>query len=385
MIPISPFQRTRDLLRDHPEPANLIDLSIGSPRHDTPSFIKKIIDDNFDKYANYPSSKANIHFGENISFWLKKRYKINKVKPIDNILPVSGSREGLFYASLLATKIKKDKTIFILPDPFYPVYAAAADYTEKEIYSMSVSKEDNYFPNLDKIPKVILEKTIAFYLCSPSNPQGSIADENYLLKLYSLSLEYNFLIISDECYSEIYRNEAPKSILKISEKYDFKNVLSLNSLSKRSNAPGLRSGFVAGDKKLINELFNLRNVAAPTVPIPIQIASEYLWSDEKHVIENRKLYNDKFDIFSKNINRDLNFEIPKGGFFAWLDISKYGNDEDITVKLWNSGIKVIPGSYLSINNKDVPDSKKYIRIALVGSTREISDAVDILNNIVKSI
>ncbi|MDG2187160.1 MAG: aminotransferase class I/II-fold pyridoxal phosphate-dependent enzyme [Hyphomicrobiales bacterium] len=385
MIPISPFQRTRDLLRDHPEPANLIDLSIGSPRHDTPSFIKKIIDDNFDKYANYPSSKANIHFGENISFWLKKRYKINKVEPIDNILPVSGSREGLFYASLLATKIKKDKTIFILPDPFYPVYAAAADYTEKEIYSMSVSKEDNYFPNLDKIPKVILEKTIAFYLCSPSNPQGSIADENYLLKLYSLSLEYNFLIISDECYSEIYRNEAPKSILKISEKYDFKNVLSLNSLSKRSNAPGLRSGFVAGDKKLINELFNLRNVAAPTVPIPIQIASEYLWSDEKHVIENRKLYNDKFDIFSKNINRDLNFEIPKGGFFAWLDISKYGNDEDITVKLWNSGIKVIPGSYLSINNKDVPDSKKYIRIALVGSTREISDAVDILNNIVKSI
>jgi aspartate/methionine/tyrosine aminotransferase len=250
---------------------------------------------------------------------------------------------------------------------------------------MSVSKEDNYFPNLDKIPKVILEKTIAFYLCSPSNPQGSIADENYLLKLYSLSLEYNFLIISDECYSEIYRNEAPKSILKISEKYDFKNVLSLNSLSKRSNAPGLRSGFVAGDKKLINELFNLRNVAAPTVPIPIQIASEYLWSDEKHVIENRKLYNDKFDIFSKNINRDLNFEIPKGGFFAWLDISKYGNDEDITVKLWNSGIKVIPGSYLSINNKDVPDSKKYIRIALVGSAREISDAVDILNNIVKSI
>ena len=216
MIPISPFQRTRDLLRDHPEPANLIDLSIGSPRHDTPSFIKKIIDDNFDKYANYPSSKANIHFGENISFWLKKRYKINKVEPIDNILPVSGSREGLFYASLLATKIKKDKTIFILPDPFYPVYAAAADYTEKEIYSMSVSKEDNYFPNLDKIPKVILEKTIAFYLCSPSNPQGSIADENYLLKLYSLSLEYNFLIISDECYSEIYRNEAPKSILKIS-------------------------------------------------------------------------------------------------------------------------------------------------------------------------
>ena len=385
MIPISPFQRTRDLLRDHPEPANLIDLSIGSPRHDTPSFIKKIIDDNFDKYANYPSSKANIHFGENISFWLKKRYKINKVEPIDNILPVSGSREGLFYASLLATKIKKGKTIFILPDPFYPVYAAAADYTEKEIYSMSVSKEDNYFPNLDKIPKVILEKTIAFYLCSPSNPQGSIADENYLLKLYSLSLEYNFLIISDECYSEIYRNEAPKSILKISEKYDFKNVLSLNSLSKRSNAPGLRSGFVAGDKKLINELFNLRNVAAPTVPIPIQIASEYLWSDEKHVIENRKLYNDKFDIFSKNINRDLNFEIPKGGFFAWLDISKYGNDEDITVKLWNSGIKVIPGSYLSINNKDVPDSKKYIRIALVGSTREISDAVDILNNIVKSI
>ena len=385
MIPISPFQRTRDLLRDHPEPANLIDLSIGSPRHDTPSFIKKIIDDNFDKYANYPSSKANIHFGENISFWLKKRYKINKVEPIDNILPVSGSREGLFYASLLATKIKKDKTIFILPDPFYPVYAAAADYTEKEIYSMSVSKEDNYFPNLDKIPKVILEKTIAFYLCSPSNPQGSIADENYLLKLYSLSLEYNFLIISDECDSEIYRNEAPKSILKISEKYDFKNVLSLNSLSKRSNAPGLRSGFVAGDKKLINELFNLRNVAAPTVPIPIQIASEYLWSDEKHVIENRKLYNDKFDIFSKNINRDLNFEIPKGGFFAWLDISKYGNDEDITVKLWNSGIKVIPGSYLSINNKDVPDSKKYIRIALVGSTREISDAVDILNNIVKSI
>lgn len=381
MQPISPFQRTRNLLKDYSEPKDLIDLSIGSPRHATPLSIKKIINDNFDKYASYPPAKASTYFGENISHWLKQRYEINKIEPRDNILPVSGSREGLFYASLLATKIKEDRSIFILPDPFYPVYSTVANYTGKEIYSINVNKEDNYLPNLNEIPRSVLEKTIAFFFCSPTNPQGSVADEDYLLKLYSLAVEYNFLIISDECYSEIYRSSAPKSILQISEKNNFENVLSLNSLSKRSNAPGLRSGFVAGNEYLINELFNLRNIAAPTVPIPIQIASEYLWGDEMHVIENRKLYNDKFDIFYKNIDIGFDFKIPEGGFFVWLDISKYGNDEEITIKLWKSGMKVIPGSYLSIESASLSNSSNYIRIALVGNSEDINQATMKLNRL----
>ncbi len=200
--------------------------------------------------------------------------------------------------------------------------------------------------------------------------------------MYELSLKYQFIIIADECYSEIYRTKAPNSILKISEKNNFENVLSFNSLSKRSNAPGLRSGYVMGDKNIIREFFNLRNVAAPTVPTPIQIASEALWADEEHVINNRKLYNEKFDTFHSTLDKKFNFQIPEGGFFAWLDISNYGMDESVTIKLWQSGVKVIPGSYLSLNSDKNPDSKKFIRIALVGSNDEISKAASIINKVI---
>jgi N-succinyldiaminopimelate aminotransferase len=151
-------------------------------------------------------------------------------------------------------------------------------------------------------------------LCSPSNPQGTIANDDYLENLYEKSQKFNFIIISDECYSEIYRSKAPNSILKISEKNNFKNILSFNSLSKRSNAPGLRSGYVMGDINIIREFFNLRNVAAPTVPTPIQIASETLWGDEGHVIENRKLYNEKFDTFYSTLDKKFNFQIPMVDF-----------------------------------------------------------------------
>ena len=383
MVSISPFQKTRDLLNGYVEPENLIDLSIGSPRHNTPLFVKKIINDNFDKYANYPSAKVSSHFGEQVSLWLKKRYNINKIQAENNILPIAGSREGLFFAGLLATKLQQNKTIFILPDPFYPVYATAANYTGKKIHAISVRAEDNYFPNLDQIPREILEQTISFYLCSPSNPQGSIAGINYLRKLYMLAIKYNFFIIADECYSEIYRNEAPSSILQVAEKDDFRNILSFNSLSKRSNAPGLRSGFVVGQKQLVDAFFNLRNIASPTVPTPIQIASEALWADERHVIKNRKLYNAKFNIFQKNLNKKFNFQIPKGGFFAWLNINNYGTDEEVTIKLWQSGIKVIPGSYLSINDQGNSGSQNYIRIALVGSNNEIKNATDKINMVLK--
>ncbi len=276
----------------------------------------------------------------------------------NNILPISGSREGIFFGSLLATKLKSEKSTFILPDPFYPVYATAGQYTSKKIHAVSVHEADNYLINLEKISNEVWSDTIAFYLCSPSNPQGTIADDQYLENLYELSLKYQFIIIADECYSEIYRTKAPNSILKISEKNNFENVLSFNSLSKRSNAPGLRSGYVMGDKNLIREFFNFRNVAAPTVPTPIQIASEALWADEEHVINNRKLYNEKFDTFHSTLDKRFNFQIPEGGFFAWLDISDFGMDESVTIKLWQSGVKVIPGSYLSLNSDKNPGFKE---------------------------
>jgi N-succinyldiaminopimelate aminotransferase len=382
MSSISPFQRTRDLLSNTNGKDNWIDLSIGAPRHDTPEIIREVLNSNFDKYRHYPSANTSDHFGKNLSEWIRNRFQLIADDITNNILPISGSREGIFFGSLLATKLKSEKSTFMVPDPFYPVYATAGQYTSKKILAVSVHEIDNYLINLEKIPNEVWSDTIAFYLCSPSNPQGTIADDKYLEDLYQLSLKYQFIIIADECYSEIYRTKAPNSILKISEKNNFENVLSFNSLSKRSNAPGLRSGYVMGDINIIQEFFNLRNVAAPTVPTPIQIASEALWADEEHVINNRKLYNEKFDTFHSTLDKKFNFQIPEGGFFAWLDISHFGMDESVTIKLWQSGVKVIPGSYLSLNSDKNPDSKKFIRIALVGSNDEISRAASIINKVI---
>jgi N-succinyldiaminopimelate aminotransferase len=382
MSSISPFQRTRDLLSNTNGKDNWIDLSIGAPRHDTPEIIREVLNSNFDKYRHYPSANTSDHFGKNLSEWIRNRFQLIADDITNNILPISGSREGIFFGSLLATKLKSEKSTFMVPDPFYPVYATAGQYTSKKILAVSVHEIDNYLINLEKIPNEVWSDTIAFYLCSPSNPQGTIADDKYLEDLYQLSLKYQFIIIADECYSEIYRTKAPNSILKISEKNNFKNVLSFNSLSKRSNAPGLRSGYVMGDINIIQEFFNLRNVAAPTVPTPIQIASEALWADEEHVINNRKLYNEKFDTFHSTLDKKFNFQIPEGGFFAWLDISHFGMDESVTIKLWQSGVKVIPGSYLSLNSDKNPDSKKFIRIALVGTNDEISKAASIINEVI---
>jgi N-succinyldiaminopimelate aminotransferase len=382
MSSISPFQRTRDLLSNINGKDDWIDLSIGAPRHDTPEIIREVLNSNFDKYRHYPSANTSDHFGKNLSEWIRNRFQLITDDITNNILPISGSREGIFFGSLLATKLKSEKSTFILPDPFYPVYATAGQYTSKRILAVSVHEAGNYLINLEEISNEVWSNTIAFYLCSPSNPQGTVADDQYLENLYELSLKYQFIIIADECYSEIYRTKAPNSILKISEKNNFENVLSFNSLSKRSNAPGLRSGYVMGDKNIISEFFNLRNVAAPTVPTPIQIASEALWADEEHVINNRKLYNEKFDTFYSTLDKKFNFQIPEGGFFAWLDISNYGTDESVTIKLWQSGVKVIPGSYLSLNSDMNPDSKKFIRIALVGSNDEISKAASIINKVI---
>ncbi len=381
MVSLSPFQRTRELLKNYPEKNGWIDMSIGSPKHEIPSFIKEIIYNNFTEFQNYPSANSNLNFGKNISKWLSRRHNLKSDDYTSNILPISGSREGLFFGSLLAKKLQNQRSIFILPNPFYPVYATTGYYADRENLSINVSREDDFFINLSMVEDNTWSNTIAFYLCSPSNPQGSIASMQYLEELYELSLRHNFIIIADECYSEIYRDEAPHSIIEVAEKNKFKNILSFNSLSKRSNAPGLRSGFVFGEKKLIDRLFDLRNVAAPTVPIPIQIASEALWDDENHVIENRKLYNQKFEIFQNNIDKKFNFNTPSGGFFAWLQISEFGSDEEVAVKLWSAGLKVIPGSYLSVNNSDSSSADNYIRIALVGSNSDVKEAVAIINKV----
>ena len=381
MVAISPFQRTRELLKNYSGKDDWIDMSIGSPKHDMPSFVKEIIDDNFREFQNYPPANSGINFGKNISAWLTRRHNLNSDDFTDNILPISGSREGLFFGSLLAKRLHNDKSIFILPDPFYPVYATAGYYTERHNLAVNVLEKDNFFIDLSLVENSTWSKTIAFFLCSPSNPQGTIASTLYLEKLYELSLRYNFVIIADECYSEIYRNEAPQSIIKVAEKDKFKNILSFNSLSKRSNAPGLRSGFVFGEKDLIYKFFNLRNVSSPTVPIPIQIASEALWNDESHVIENRKLYNQKFEIFQNNIDKKFNFKIPSGGFFVWLKISEFGTDEEVTAKLWSAGLKVIPGSYLSVNTGNNSSANNYIRIALVGENNDVKRAVGLINTV----
>ena len=390
LIPDSPFQKTRNLLSGITPKDNIIDLSIGSPRHPIPAFIKPIINDNFEQLGSYPSSNTNINFGENALKWLVKRYNINPENiQGNNILPVSGSREGLFTIAFIIKNLNTinniNKNIFLMPNPFYPVYAAAAVCSNHTPLAIDVDESTNYLPDLEQIPDKILADTAAFYICSPSNPQGSIADIKYFKKLYALALKWNFIIISDECYSEIYRDLAPPSILEVAETNNFEKIITFNSLSKRSNVPGLRSGIAVGDPHIIDSFYNLRNIAAATIPIPLQIASETLWSDEEHVILNRKLYNEKFTLTESSFHNLYDYKTPPGGFFIWLNIKDFGTDEEVTKKLWeHASIKVIPGSYLAMKKDNKKHtSEEYIRIALVGEYNELKIALQRIKQVLK--
>jgi N-succinyldiaminopimelate aminotransferase len=334
--------------------------------------VRQIIDREAATWHRYPPINSTINFRAACANWLGRRYKIKpgSIDPETQISPVSGSREGLFIAALLAVSRGKGNgqpPIALMPNPFYQVYFGASVMAGAEPVFLRAAKETGFFPDLDAIGKDVLARTQIMYLCSPANPQGTAASVDYLKKAIGLAREYDFLLVSDECYAEIYTgDEPPAGALDAAAALggSLDNLLVLHTLSKRSSAPGLRSGFAVGAPTTIARLNRLRSYSCAAIPLPIVEASTALWNDEEHAVATRALYRAKADIAEKLLAGRFGFYRPVGGFFLWLDV---GDGEAACKKLWQeAGIRTLPGAYVTKPDANGENfGKSYLRVALV--------------------
>jgi N-succinyldiaminopimelate aminotransferase len=376
----SPFVRTAELLADVTPSKPPINLSVGEPQHPVPHFVGPVMAAHINEFGRYPAGKGTDRFRRAAAGWLNRRYGLERpVDPDSEILVLNGTREGLFLAAIAAKRFvaaRAGRPAILLPNPFYAAYAAGAAAAECDTVYLPATRQTSFLPDLDALDDALLARTVAFYLASPANPQGAVADLTYLSRLAGLARRFGFLVFSDECYSEIYTTHAPAGILTAAAG-DFSNVVVFQSLSKRSNLPGLRVGFIAGDRRFLQKFLDLRNVAAPQVPVPAQEVAAAAYSDEAHVDENRRLYALKFDLADQIIGDRYGYTRPPGGFFLWLDVTAQGGSEAATVKLWREGgVRVLPGRYLAREQADGSNpGADYVRVAMVHDQATTADAL----------
>jgi N-succinyldiaminopimelate aminotransferase len=376
----SPFVRLTELIAGIAPGKPAINLSVGEPQHPIPPFVGPILAEHLNDFGRYPANKGIEPFRRAVADWLGRRYRLPRpVDPETEVLVLNGTREGLFLAAIAATRWvspRAGKPAVLIPNPFYAAYSAGALAAGCEPVYLPATRESHFLPDLDALDDALLKRTVAFYIASPSNPQGAVADHAYLKRLATLAQRYGFLVFADECYGEIYSEQAPAGMLEASGA-DFANVVIFHSLSKRSNLPGLRVGFAAGDRHFLGQYLELRNVAAPQVPTPAQHVGIAAYGDEAHVEDNRKLYTAKFDLADQIIGDRYGYERPAGGFFLWLDVSKYGGSEIVTKRLWQeAGVRVVPGRYLAREQADGSNpGADYIRVAMVQDSTTTAEAL----------
>src|SRR6478609_1648032 len=366
----SPFARLTELLAPYQPGKPLITLSLGEPQHPVPAFVGPVLAKHIADFGRYPIAKGIEPFRRAAATWLSRRFRLPRaIDPDSEILVLNGSREGLFFAAISSARHvggRRGKPAILMPNPFYPAYAAGARAADCEAVFLPTTAENGFLPDLDAIDEATLARTVAFFIASPANPQGSVASRDYFTRLKQLADRYGFVILSDECYSEIYTREAPGSALECAGP-DFTRVVAFQSLSKRSNLPGLRVGFAAGDKKFLSLFLELRNVAAPQVPVPLQHVATVAYGDEAHVEENRRLYRIKFDLADQIIGNRYGYRRPDAGFCVWLNTSEIGDDVSVTLRLFKeAGVRVVPGSFLARQQPDgFNPGAGYISLALV--------------------
>jgi N-succinyldiaminopimelate aminotransferase len=377
----SPFVRLHELLADIKPGQPAINLSVGEPQHPIPPFVGPVLQAHLNDFGRYPANKGTEGFRKAAAAWLDRRYQLpRKVDPETEVIVLNGTREGLFLGAIAAKRYvppRAGQPAILIPNPFYAAYSAGAAAAECEPVYLSTTRDTGFLPDLDAIGEDLLARTVAFYIASPSNPQGAVADLGYLTRLVEMARRFGFLLFADECYCEIYLNgRAPHGVLEASAP-DFANVVVFHSLSKRSNLPGLRVGFAAGDRRFIARYIELRNIAAPQVPVPAQEVAIAAYGDESHVEKNRELYVAKFDLADQIIGNRYGYRRPAGGFFLWLDVSAHGGDEAATKKLWREGgLRVIPGHYLARDGADGRNpGMGYIRVALVQDKETTAEAL----------
>ena len=385
-----PFQKIFQLYADI-EPTNLpmVSLAIGEPKHKTPEIILNAITVNLDGFSNYPVTIGSLALRSSIAIWLSHRFNLAEglVKPESNVIPVNGTREALFAFAQAAVDQKKNANI-VMPNPFYQIYEGAAFLAGAEPVFLACTAENNFVPDFDKVCIQTWNDCQVLFLCSPGNPTGAIVNEEQITKLLALAEKHDFIIASDECYSEIYFDESkpPVGLLEVAAKTgntEFKRCVVFHSLSKRSNAPGLRSGFVAGDADILKQFLLYRTYHGCAMSEPIQQASIAAWEDEKHVIENREQYRQKFEAVLTILKPVMNVEKPEAGFYLWADT---GMDDEIFTRdiFAQQNLKVVPGSYLARSVDGVNPGAQRIRMALVATVDECVEAANRIKAFVKS-
>jgi aspartate/methionine/tyrosine aminotransferase len=380
----SPFARLTALLDGIEPGAPPIDLSLGEPRAPIPSFLGPTLERHVSEFGRYPPIRGIPVLRQAIAAWLSRRYPTlaGRIDAEEHVLPLNGSREGLFSAIFPARARKEsiERPAVLVPNPFYQAYAAAAAASGAEPIFLESDAATRFLPALDSIDDALLQRTIALYLCSPSNPQGAVADRNYLAAAIALARRFDFMLLADECYSEIYSDGPPPGALEtaFAAEGSFANVVTFNSLSKRSGLPGLRSGFVAGDPGFIASFARFRNVACPQVPLPIQHASVAAWSDEAHVAEGRALYRANFVMADAVLKGRYGYRRPQGGFFLWLDMTAHGGGEAATKTLWKGcGVRLLPGTYLAREGASGANpGRNHVRVALVHAPHTTGEALE---------
>lgn len=361
-----PFQRLRTLLDGvSPGVAPTIDLAIGEPRHPAPPMVAEALARTSALWGKYPPTEGTPALRQAIAAWLTRRFALapGLIDAEKNVLAVAGTREALFMAALVATPRQKGRrwTAVLMPNPLYQVYYGAAVAAGAEPLLLPADKASGFQPDLSAIPKELLDRTALVFLNSPANPQGSVLSRERLAQAIALARRHDFVLALDECYSEIYTGAPPTGALEACGG-SLDHLMVFHSLSKRSNVPGLRSGFVAGDEALITLFKRLRHYGGAQVPLPIQEASLALWQDETHVADNRALYREKFTLAEAKLGPAA--ASPGGGFYLWLDV---GDGEAMARRLWaEAGLRVMPGAYMA--RTDAAGSNpgaRYIRVALV--------------------
>ena len=376
----SPFVRLTELIAGIEPGKPVINLSVGEPQHPVPPFVGPTLAAHLADFGRYPANKGIEPFRRAVAAWLNRRYRLARAVDAESeVLVLNGTREGLFLAAIAAKRWvtrRAGKPAVLIPNPFYAAYAAGALAAECEPIYMPATRTSGFLPDLDALDDALLARTVAFYIASPSNPQGAVADRAYLEKLAGLARRFGFLVFADECYCEIYSKSAPPGMLEASGP-DFANVVVFHSLSKRSNLPGLRVGFAAGDSRFLGPYLELRNIAAPQVPTPAQHVAIAAYGDEAHVEDNRELYSAKFDLADQIVGDRYGYQRPAGGFFLWLDVSKQGGSEIVTKRLWaEAGVRVVPGRYLAREQTDGSNpGSDFIRVAMVQDKAATAEAL----------
>ncbi len=388
-LPPSSFAQLAELLDPVKPGGPVVSLSVGDPRGTVPAFVTEKLAAYAHQFGEYPPTNGTAEWRLAAAGWLCRRFDLpaKALDPEVQVLPLNGTREGLFLAPFIVTPEVKagGRPVILLPNPFYQCYAAAILACGAEPVFVPARAETGFLPDFASLPKAVLERTAAAYICSPSNPEGAVADADYWRTLFSLADAHDFTVFADECYADIYLNEPPIGALTVrfEETGSFDRLLSFHSLSKRSGLPGLRSGIVTGDARLMSTFRSFRNYAGPQVPMPVMAASAAAWADEAHVTANREQYRERFRAARRILGGRTGFRVPEGGFFLWLEV---GDGEAAALKLWReAGIRVLPGAYMGRETE--PGKKQsnpgfpYIRVALVSDLSTISATLERMGEI----